>query len=162
MPATINATTENGTKINLSVNGNMTSQQITNLQITTSPSSKTITVSFNVEGTNGDEGTGNFTIPKSAVDFGTVPKVYIDNAQAIDQGYCQDENNYYVWFTTHFSSHEVNIVFSAPASKAGLLSQNTIYIVAAVATILATVSGFVIYKKREDLKAKFENIRIFK
>jgi hypothetical protein len=161
-PATINATTENGIIINLSVTGNMTSQQITNLQITSSPSSKTITVSFNVKGTNGDEGIGNFTIPKSAVDFGTAPKVYIDNAQATDQGYCQDESNYYVWFATHFSSHEVCIVFSAPVSKAEMLSQNTIYIVAAVATVLATVSGFVIYKKRENLKAKFENIRIFK
>jgi hypothetical protein len=161
-PASINATTEKGVKINLSVTGNMTSQQIINLQITESPSSKTITVSFNVQGTNGDEGLGNFTIPKMAVDFGTDPKVYIDNAQASDQGYCQDKNNYYVWFTTHFSSHEVRIVFSAPVSKAELLSQNSIYIVAAVTTILAIVSGFVIYKKREDLKVKFENLRIFK
>ena len=160
--ATIKATTENGTKINLSIAGNMTSQQITNIQITTSPSSKTITVSFNLKGTNGDEGTGNFTIPKSAVDFGTAPKVYIDNTQTADQGYCQDESNYYVWFTTQFSSHEVSIVFSASVSKAELLSQNTIYLVVAIAAVLATVSGFVIYKKRENLKAKFENIRIFK
>jgi hypothetical protein len=161
-PATVNATTENGTKINLSVTGNLTSQQITNLQITTNPSSKTITVSFKVKGTNGDEGIGNFTIPKSAVDFATAPKVYIDNVQATDQGYCQDESNYYVWFSTHFSSHEVRIVFSAPVSNAEGLSQNTIYIVAAVATVLAPASGFVIYKKREDLKEKLGNIRIFK
>jgi hypothetical protein len=161
-PATIKATTENGTKINLLVAGNMTSQQITNLEITTSPSSKTITVSFNVKGTNGDEGIGNFTIPKSAVDFGTAPKVYVDNVQTADQGYCQDESNYYVWFTTHFSSHEVSIVFSESVSKAELLSQNTIYLVVAIASVLTTVSGFVIYKKREDLKAKFENIRLFK
>ena len=140
----------------------MTSQQITNIQITTSPSSKTITVSFNVKGTNGDEGIGNFTIPKSAVDFGTAPKVYIDNTQAADQGYCQDESNYYVWFTTHFSSHEVSIVFSSPVSKDELLSQNTIFLVVAIAAVLTTVSGFVIYKKRENLKEKFENIRLFK
>ena len=159
---TISATSENGTKINLPFTGNMTSEQITNIQITSSPSSKTITVSFNVKGTNGDEGIGNFTIPKSAVDFGTTPTVYIDNSKAINQGYCQDESNYFVWFTTHFSSHEVSIVFSASVSKAELLSQNTIYLVVAVATVLATVSGFVIYKKRENLKAKFENIRIFK
>jgi hypothetical protein len=161
-PATIKATTENGTKINLLVAGNMTIQQITNLEITTSPSSKTITVSFNVKGTNGDEGIGNFTIPKSAVDFGTAPKVYVDNVQTADQGYCQDESNYYVWFTTHFSSHEVSIVFSESVSKAELLSQNTIYLVVAIAAVLTTVSGFVIYKKREDLKAKFENIRLFR
>ena len=160
-PATINAATENGTKINLSFTGNMTSQQITNLQITTNTSSKTITVSFNVEGSDGDEGIGNFSIPKSSVNFGTAPKVYVDNAQAADQGYTQDESNYYVWFTTHFSSHKVGIVFSAPISKVEVLSKNTIYLVAVIAVVLATVSGFVIYKNRENLKEKLENIRIF-
>jgi hypothetical protein len=161
-PATINVTTENGTKVSFSVTGNITSEQITNLQIITSPSSKTITVSFNVHGTSGDEGTGNFTIPKSAVDYGTAPKVYIDNVQTTDQGFCQNENNYYVWFTTHFSSHKVFIVFSAPVSKTEPLSQNAVYMVAAVATVLVTVSGFVIYKKRENVKAKFEKITIFR
>jgi hypothetical protein len=115
-----------------------------------------------VKGTNGDEGIGNFTIPKSAVDFGTAPKVYVDNAQTANQGYCQDESNYYVWFTTHFSSHEVCIVFSAPVSKAEWLSQNSIYLEAAISIALVAVSGFVIYKKRENLKEKFENIRIFR
>ena len=161
-PATINATTENGTKIKLSFTGNMTSQQITDLQITSSTSFKTITVSFNLKGSDGDEGIGNFTISKSAVNSGTDPKVYIDNAQASNQGYTQDETNYYVWFTTHFSSHKVDIVFLAPVSKAEVLSQNKIYLVAVIAAVLATVSGFVIYKKREDLKEKFENIRIFR
>ncbi len=161
-PTTINATTENGIKINLLVTGNMTSQQITNLQITKSQSSKTITVSFDVKGTKGDEGIGNFTIPKNAVDFGTAPKVYIDNAQAKSQGYSQDESNYYVWFTTHFSSHEVCIVFSASVSKAELLSQNMIYLEVTIAAVLVAVSGFVIYKKRENLKEKFENIRFFR
>jgi hypothetical protein len=159
-PAIIKAITENGTKINLSVAGNITSQQITNIQIAKNSSSKKITLSFNVNGTTGDEGTANFTIPKSAVDFGTTPKVFIDKQLATDQGYVQDESNYYVWFTTHFSTHEIEIVFSSSLSKAG--PQIIIYIVAAAATALATVSGFVIYKKREKLKTKFENIRIFK
>jgi hypothetical protein len=161
-PATINATTENGIKINLVVTGNITSQQITNLQITKSQSSKTITVSFNLKGTNGDEGIGNFTIPKSAVDSGTDPKVFIDNAQTSNQGYNQDERNYYVWFTTHFSSHEVSIVFSAPVSKADWISQNTIYLVVLISIVLISASGVVIYKKRENLKEKFENIRMFR
>src|SRR5208283_1347565 len=138
------------------------SQVITDPQITTNSSAKTITVLFNVNGTSGNEYTGNFTIHKSAVDFGTVPEVYIDNIQAVYQGYCQDESNYYVWFTTDFGNHGVNIVFSVPASKAEFPPQNMTYIEAAVATALATVSGFVIYKKREGLKAKFEDIRIFK
>jgi LPXTG-motif cell wall-anchored protein len=53
-------------------------------------------------------------------------------------------------------------VFSESVSKAELLSQNTIYLVVAIAAVLTTVSGFFIYKKREDLKAKFENIRLFR
>jgi hypothetical protein len=158
-PATINAATENGVMINLSVTGNMTSQQITNLQIATNSSAKTITVSFNVKGTNGDEGTGNFTIPKSAVDFGATPTVYIDNAQAKSQGYCEDESNYYVWFTTHFSSHDICIVFLAQVSKAESLTQNLMYIVTVVVTISASVSGLIVYKKRETVRAKIENLR---
>jgi hypothetical protein len=53
------------------------------------------------------------TIPKSAVVFGTIPTIYIDNQPALTQGYTQDSSNFYVWYTTHFSTHEVSIVFTA-------------------------------------------------
>ena len=159
--STVNATNEKGAKINLSISGNMTSQQISNVKITPNKSSKTIAISFTVSGEKGDTGLGNVTIPKSAVDFGTSPTIYIDGAKAAEQGYSQDDSNYYVWFTTHFSSHDVSIVFSSPVSNSESVSQTTIYIVSGVVPVLAIVSGIVIYKKRYYLRDKFENIKIF-
>jgi hypothetical protein len=56
------------------------------------------------------------TIPKSAIAQGTTPKIYIDNQLAASQGYTQDTNNYYVWYTTHFSTHQISIVFTTASS----------------------------------------------
>ena len=159
--STINAKNEKGVKINLSISGNITSQQITNVTIASNKSSRTITISFTVSGEQGDIGLGNFTIPKNTVDFGTSPTIYIDDSKAENQGYSQDDSNYYVWFTTHFSSRDVSIVFSSTVSNSELLSQINIYVVSGVVFVLVIVSGIVIYKKRYDLQSKFENIKIF-
>ncbi len=158
---TLNATNENGAKVKLVIRGNMTSQQITNVTITPNKSNKTTALSFTVSGETGDLGSGNVTIPKSAVDFGTSPIVYIDGTKADEQGCSQDADNNYVWFTTHFSSHDVSIVFTSPASNSEFLPQVAIYIIATVTAVLAIVSGIIIYKKRFYLKEKLENIKIF-
>ena len=158
---TVNATNGTGAKINLSISGNMTSQQITNVTITPNKSSKTIAISFTVSGEQGDIGFGNVTIPKSTVDFATSPIIYIDGSKALDQGYSQDDSNYYVWFNTHFSSHDVSIIFSSMVSNSESIPQTTIYIVFCMILILVIISGIVIYKKRYDLQNKFENIKIF-
>jgi hypothetical protein len=73
-------------------------------------------VSFTVTGASGTTGFGNVTIPKSAVPYGTTPTIYIDGQPASNQGYTQDSNNYYVWYTTHFSTHQISIVFTAKSS----------------------------------------------
>jgi hypothetical protein len=57
-------------------------------------------VSFTVTGESGTTGFSNITIPISAVPYGTTPTIYIDGQQASNQGYTQDSNNYYVWYTT--------------------------------------------------------------
>ncbi len=159
--STIMATNEKGAKINLSISGNITSQQITNATITPNKSSKTIAVSFTISGDKGDTGLGNVTIPKKAVNFGTSPIGYIDGIKAVDQGYSEDDENYYVWFTTHFSNHDISLVFSSPISNSELLSQTTIYIVSGVVLVMVIISGIVIYKNRYYLQDKFENIKIF-
>jgi hypothetical protein len=69
-------------------------------------------LSFTVTGQSGTTGFGNVTIPKNAVTNGTTPRIYIENQPSQNQGYTQDINNYYVWYTTHFSTHEVSIVFT--------------------------------------------------
>jgi hypothetical protein len=50
------------------------------------------------------------------VAYGTTPTIYIDGQPASSQGYTQDSDNYYVWYTTHFSSNQVSIVFTAGSS----------------------------------------------
>jgi vacuolar-type H+-ATPase subunit I/STV1 len=32
---------------------------------------------------------------------------------AQNQGYTQDADNYYVWYTTHFSTHQIKIMFTS-------------------------------------------------
>jgi hypothetical protein len=57
------------------------------------------------------------TIPKTAIHYGTNPVIYIDGQQAPNQGYTQDANNYYVWYTTQFNTHQVSIHFIAPSTS---------------------------------------------
>ena len=101
--------------VNLEVNGNITAQQMSDITIENS-NSKTYIVSFNVTGPTGDTGYGIMAIPISSVPPGSSPTIYIDNQKVEYQGYGQDANNFYVWYITHFSTHEISIVFAAGSS----------------------------------------------
>lgn len=113
---TLPATTNTGSTVDLTVSGNITTAQISNATIETVQSTPSTTVSFTVTGENGTIGFSNITVPMSAVLYGTTPSIFIDGQPAQDQGYTQDSNNYYVWYATHFSTHEVSIVFTAESS----------------------------------------------
>jgi tungstate transport system substrate-binding protein len=52
------------------------------------------------------------------VAYGNTPTVYIDNQQISNQGYTQDTENFYVWYSTHFSTHQVIILFTQTQSSA--------------------------------------------
>jgi hypothetical protein len=110
------ATTDSGSTVDLAISGNVTRSQMSNVTIATNQSASTTTVSFTVTGKSGTTGFGNITIPISAVPYGTTPTIYIDGQPASNQGYIQDSNNYYLWYTTQFSTHQVSIVFTAKSS----------------------------------------------
>jgi hypothetical protein len=112
-PTTVSATIDSGVKVDLAISGNVTAQQMLNVTIT-SYHTTTTTVSFTITGPSGTVGFGNMTIPKIAIPYGTNPFVYIDGRLAPDQGYTQNDNNYYVWYTTQFSTHQVTIQFAVP------------------------------------------------
>ena len=107
-----------GSTTELSISGNITSSQISDVSITTNQSALTTSLSFTVTGVSSTTGFGNITIPKSAVPYGNSPTIYIDGQPAQSQGYTQDSNNYYVWFTTHFSTHQVSITFLSTSPTA--------------------------------------------
>jgi hypothetical protein len=108
--------TDTGSKVELTISGNITSAQISSVLISTNQSSTSTTLSFTLTGVVGTVGFGNVTIPKTAITYGTTPTIYIDGQPASNQGYTQDTNNYYVWYTTHFSTHQISIVFAASSS----------------------------------------------
>jgi hypothetical protein len=80
-------------------------------------------VSFIISGPKGTAGLGNMTIPKTAIPYGKNPVVYIDSQKAPNQGYTQDTNNFYVWYTTHFGTNladigsQVTVQFAVPSTS---------------------------------------------
>jgi hypothetical protein len=111
-PETVQVKTASGATVDVAISGNVTSSQMSNAFIATNQSAATTAISFTVTGQSGTAGFCNMTIPKNAVAYGVTPEVYVDGQPAQTQGYTQDRDNYYVWYTTDFSTHQVNIVFT--------------------------------------------------
>jgi YVTN family beta-propeller protein len=145
LATTVPATTDNGAKVNFAISGNITSSQMSNISIASNQSATTTTLSFIVTGESGTVGFGNITIPKSAVPYGTTPTIYIDGQPALNQGFTQDSNNYYVWYTTHFSTHQISIVFTTATSPHSSNTQSSllqaVYGSVAAVAIVGTVLG---------------------
>jgi hypothetical protein len=150
-PTTVSATTDTGSTVELAVCGNVTCSQMSSVTIATDQSAAKTTVSFTVTGASGTTGFGNVTIPKSAVSYGTTPNIYIDGQPATNQGYTQDANNYYVWYTTHFSTHQISIVFTVASSSS--LPQWAIYGVMAAVAIVAIVAVALVLRKSKKSKS---------
>ena len=97
--------------VNFTLNGNVTLSQLSNVTIATNHVTNTTIMSFAITGQSDTIGFSNVTIPKDQEPYGEAPTVYIDNERCQNQGYTQDTNNYYVWYTIHFSTHQVSINF---------------------------------------------------
>jgi hypothetical protein len=109
----IQATSNDGEIVTCGMRGNIEETQISNANITTDPSKASTTISFTLTGQSASTGFGNITIIKNSIPYGTTPTIYVDNQKCPEQGYTQDDDLYYVWFTVHFSTHKIAIVFAA-------------------------------------------------
>jgi hypothetical protein len=139
----VNATSNSGAEVSLVFNGNITNDQISNVAIATNQSAKTTTVSFTVTRESGTTGFGNITIPKSAVSYGTVPIIYIDGQIDQNQGYTQDSNNYYVCYTTSFSTNTTSIVFGTNS----LMPEFPTWIILPLFAVIMLLSTVIIRKR---------------
>jgi sugar lactone lactonase YvrE len=156
VPSTaVQAKTDNGAALNVSITGTIDASQMSNLQITSSQTAKTTTLSFTVTGPSGGSGFGIITVPKSAVAAGTAPTVSIDGVKSTYQFFTQDNYNYYVWYNTKFSTHTIAIEFADTPSVPAESSYTPYVLIAAVALILAGIAVG-ITKKRKQI-AKTEN-----
>lgn len=157
---TLYVKTSDGKTRELEMSGNISASQLSDGKITTMLGTLTTKISFTATGPSGTSGFTNMTIPKSSVTYGTKPVVYIDGVAASDQGYTQDYYNYYVWFTTHFSTHEVSIDFiteetaptSTPAQQAS--TSNLALPAALAAAIIAIVIAGLFVQQRRKHKTK--------
>ncbi len=100
-----------GQTFNVGLGGNITADQMSNMTITPFPANATTIVTFTITGVSGSGCFCNLTLPKSAIPYGTIPQVYIDGELAPNQGYTEDADNYYIWYNTHFSEHEITVEF---------------------------------------------------
>ena len=153
------ATTDQGKKIELSITGNITSTQISNVTITTDQAIST--VAFNITGPSGNVGFFNLTIPKNAISTDGAPTIYINDVPIKNQGFSTDDLNFYVWGTTSFSTHQIKIVFAAAAPIA-TPHQNALFqslglveiaILALMSILVAIVVITVVLNKRKTKKA---------
>ena len=94
------------------IGGNVTSEQFSNMTITPYQDTKITSVDFTLTGPNGTEGFCNLTLPKIAIPFGTKPVVYIDGIMPENQSFTEDSDNFYITYTAHFSTHQVEILFT--------------------------------------------------
>ncbi len=88
------------------------------------------------------------TIPKIAIPYGANPVVYIDGQKAQDQGYSQNDNNYYVWYTTKFSTHQMAIQFALSPLPQGVSSELVIFAIIPVAAIILVITVLAIKRSR--------------
>jgi hypothetical protein len=126
-PPRIEANTTSGLIVRMTLAGNVTPSQFSNITLT-NESDQAAQLSFVLSGQAGNTGFGNVTVPKTAVCNAASIAVLIDGQRAQNQGYCQNANYYYVWFTTHFSTHQVSIVFATtttPTTPSSSGLQNT-------------------------------------
>jgi hypothetical protein len=163
---TVSATTDTGTTVDLVTGGNITNLQMSNVNIATNQSAKTATLAFTLIGASGVATFSNISIPQTAVSFGSAPIVYIDGKSASSQGFTQDSNNDFVWYTTSFSNngqsigfgtHQISILFSSilssptpiTTSSAQPNSNQTIAINAiAIVTIIAVAVAVILILRR--------------
>lgn len=109
---TMQATSQDDASITLTLHGNLTSAQMSTITLTRDKTANQTALSFAVTGQGGTAGFCNLTVPKSSVVYGALPRVYVDRQLTPNQGWTQDDDNYYVWFTLHFSKHILSIVFT--------------------------------------------------
>lgn len=108
----IQVTKQDNTQLTLTISGNIAPTQFSNISLTANQTVATTYITFTVTGETGSSGFCNITIPKNSIPYGQTPAILIDMQPAANQGYTEDAENYYVWFTTSFSTHYVTVRFS--------------------------------------------------
>jgi hypothetical protein len=97
---TFKITSTSGENITLAVTGNVSASQITDFFFMNLPDWYNNTnINFNLNKLNGSTAFMNMTVPKNAILGGTQPVISINGGLSRNNGFTQDSENFYVWFT---------------------------------------------------------------
>ena len=94
------------------VSGNISATQFSEMIVIADPQNIVTLVTLSVTGPSGTSGTSTITIPKSAIPYGTFAIFSIDGVSDENIMWTNDDNAYYITFSTHFSTHEITIEFN--------------------------------------------------
>jgi hypothetical protein len=111
----IQATKDDGQNITLRIDSDMRILWSGPANVTANQITASTNVSFIVTVDERINNFANVTIPISAIPYGTTPTIYFKNQRAQDQGYAQDDTNYYVWCTAYFTDYfygDLTILFT--------------------------------------------------
>jgi outer membrane protein assembly factor BamB len=151
LPTIMQALTDEGQTVNIAISGNVTGSDISNVYLTTDQNTTSAYLYLTVTGVAHTMGFSNMTLPKSLIYDGTEPTIYIDGKKAEKQGFTQDTTNFYVWYMTDFSNHQISINFSLPQSSTSLPSSGYefwIWASFSIILILTVAVGLLIYIKK--------------
>lgn len=153
---TLQATFSNGSNVDLGVNG-ITALAVTSVVFSTDEYASQTTLSLAVIGQKSTNNLYTISVPKSALAYGVTPKVYLNDQVAMDQGFSQDANNYYISYKTLFSNYELSIVFALKAVPTEFPMAVVLSIVVIVFVSFLTV---LLRKKIEQSVKKMANLKI--
>jgi hypothetical protein len=106
---TFKITSTSGENITLALTGNVSVSQITNFFFMNLPDWYNNTnIDFNLITLNGSTAFVNMTVPKNAILGGTEPVVAINGGLSRNNGFTQDNENFYVWFTAQSQWDNIN------------------------------------------------------
>jgi len=148
-PNTLYVFTDQGETIKISITGALTSSEITNAYLTTDQKSKSTYLYFNLDSAKPSTGFSNITLPKILIHDGTSPTIYVDDEKAENQGYTQDTDNYYVWYTTDLSRNQISIIFKVPQDLAFSFT-DLIWVGTSILTISLIIIGLLVYLKKHQ------------
>jgi len=136
------AFTDEHKTVNLNLTGTVTSNMISNAYLTASKNAFSTHLYFTLNHPE-SPGHSNITIPKNVVEPDTAPTVYINQQKAAEQGYNQDQDNYYVWYTPQNGQNQVTIAFTMPktegASERWFGSDVWVYALVGIALVIVAV-----------------------
>jgi parallel beta-helix repeat protein len=139
----VSATTPSGAKVSLTLNGNITADNISNLSLENS--NGVYSVSFTVSGINGTLGETTLTIPKSFAPGGMVPQIIINGNPAKFESFTQNSRNYIVTFATILGSQtSVSIQFEHLVR----INLDLVIVLVVIIAILAGLLAFAFRKPR--------------